>query len=288
MLTRIRSVSVVTHAIEETVQLYRDLYDLPSLPVQEVQETGWLRTVCPMQNTELEFLQPALPGSQAVSTAERMAEGLYGIRFESDDLDGDVARLKQHGAHVYGETDSGSFRTARVSPESFLGIRAEIVQSKTPETWPGPRNGQEAYRRPSTVLRDIRQVITLVKDRDAAGDLFNSYFGLGWRDGGVHGDLLVNFVPMPTSGTGSNSVLALAQPNVPGGPGQRYLERNGEGPYALTLEAFDLDRLYDRARASGIQPIRPQGGSQGRTDWFHPRSVGGVYTMVTESRNING
>ncbi|HNB96539.1 MAG TPA: VOC family protein, partial [Microthrixaceae bacterium] len=63
----------------------------------------------------------------------------------------------------------------------------------------------------------------------------------------------------------------------------RFLDRNGPGPHHLTFKVPDLDRMLDRVRAAGFDPV-----GEDRTDptWYeaflHPAQAHGIVVQLAQ------
>lgn len=80
-------------------------------------------------------------------------------------------------------------------------------------------------------------------------------------------------------------LIELLEPNTPGSPIERFLDRRGPGLHHICFAVPDLDRTLDRCRERGIRLIddTPRMGAEGkRIAFLHPASTGGVLVELTE------
>jgi methylmalonyl-CoA/ethylmalonyl-CoA epimerase len=81
------------------------------------------------------------------------------------------------------------------------------------------------------------------------------------------------------------SVIELLEPNRPGSPIAKFLEKRGPGIHHVCFAVDDLDATLTRCRAAGVKPIdeTPRVGAEGkRIAFLHPKSTGGVLIELSE------
>lgn len=81
------------------------------------------------------------------------------------------------------------------------------------------------------------------------------------------------------------SLVELLEPQTPGSPIAKFLERRGPGLHHICFAVEDLDGALERCRAAGVRLIdeTPRVGAEGkRIAFLHPSSTGGVLIELTE------
>jgi len=85
----------------------------------------------PIEGTRIELLHPLRGGGPVAAFLEKRGGGLHHICFRSDDLDGDVARLREKGYRFLTEEPTPGAHGSRVifiHPKSCDGVLIELSQ----------------------------------------------------------------------------------------------------------------------------------------------------------------
>ena len=129
-------------------------------------------------------------------------------------------------------------------------------------------------------MQRIRGLGFITDNGDADAGRWHRLFGVAPERYWVQDNIRIANVPVGDDG----AFIEFQQPADPECPAARYLARNGAGMYYLALEASDLDKTVERARAHGAQLIREDRSDTSRSVWLHPRSMHGVLTEIIEAR----
>ncbi len=79
--------------------------------------------------------------------------------------------------------------------------------------------------------------------------------------------------------------VELLQPERPGSPIAKFIEKRGAGIHHICFRVPDLDAALDRCRTEGYRlvDIEPRSGAHGRRIAFvHPKSTNGILLELTE------
>ena len=79
--------------------------------------------------------------------------------------------------------------------------------------------------------------------------------------------------------------LELLEPQVPGSPIAKFIEKRGPGIHHICYSVPDLDRALDACRENGYRLVdeKPRPGAGGRRVAFvHPKSTNGTLIELTE------
>jgi methylmalonyl-CoA/ethylmalonyl-CoA epimerase len=128
-------------------------------------------------------------------------------------------------------------------------------------------------------IRRVRHLTVAVRDIDAARDTFASLLGADAADaidvaafGAVTRDLALG-----------SSTLQLASPRDRQGALQRFIERRGEGVYAVALEVDDLDAAVAELAAKGVRVSEPVEAMPGvRTAFITMAATHGVSIQLVQ------
>jgi catechol 2,3-dioxygenase-like lactoylglutathione lyase family enzyme len=134
------------------------------------------------------------------------------------------------------------------------------------------------------MITGMPRIAIAVRDLDKAAGVFRDGFGMPVSESPATVQALGVRIAMCTPDTGSN--IELMCPAVPEAPLsqslQKFLDRRGEGLFALMLEAPDPNAEADvlAERGLDVMPLMP--GAGGRD--VHPRSTHGVLIRVYPTR----
>lgn len=131
------------------------------------------------------------------------------------------------------------------------------------------------------MITSMPRIAIAVQDYAAAVTLFRDVFGhpvVDMSDRTVP-DLGAHVGMCVPSGGSNIELMAPANPDAPLSKSlQRFLDRRGEGPYAVMLEAPDPDEETAAMAGRGIDVLPLMAGAGGRD--LHPRSTSGVLIRV--------
>ena len=81
------------------------------------------------------------------------------------------------------------------------------------------------------------------------------------------------------------SLVELLEPDEPGSPIAKYIDRRGPGIHHICFAVDDLDATMQRCRDAGVKLIdeEPRVGAEGkRIAFLHPSATGGILIELTE------
>jgi 4-hydroxyphenylpyruvate dioxygenase-like putative hemolysin len=186
--------------------------------------------------------------------------GVTAVAVAVDDAERAVRHLNSAGYGVERGTDGAVVLAAR----DLNGVTLELRQAGTgarPDA-PGP------YRR-------VSHVVVAVEDDDAALGNWARAFGR-WPPHATGGHEHVHHVPVGTAWFG------LTAAGTDAGALRRFLDRRGEGVYALGLIVDDWTQTVERLRRNGARLI---GGEHSGQTFIHPASTHGVLIEVMAGRH---
>lgn len=138
------------------------------------------------------------------------------------------------------------------------------------------------------MITGMPRIAIAVRDMDAAIATFRDGFAMPVSEVAGAVESLGVRIAMCAPGDGSNvELMSPADPDAPLNASlQQFIDRRGEGLFALMLEAPDPDAEADDllARGLGVLPLMP--GAGGRD--VHPRSTHGVLIRVYPTPSADG
>jgi methylmalonyl-CoA/ethylmalonyl-CoA epimerase len=127
--TRIAHVGIAVRALDEILPFYRDLLDLPEVPLDDADgaRIGGLAA----GDTLVELLEARDPDSPIGKFVAKRGPGIHHICFAVDDLDGTLARCRAAGLRLVDETPrlgAEGKRIAFIHPSATAGVLVELTE----------------------------------------------------------------------------------------------------------------------------------------------------------------
>jgi catechol 2,3-dioxygenase-like lactoylglutathione lyase family enzyme len=275
----LRQVALMTRDLDASLKFWTSAFGLEEAYRDDLSAFGLRNVVIPLGETFLELLEPADPGSAGARFLERRGEGLYMTIFEGEDADALERALAEHQIAVAFRSRTPTYTSIHLHPKAMSRVLYSFEFPREPGEWPAAGSGWRQQVRTEYVRR-IRGVGFITENGDADAGRWHRLFGVAPERYWVQDNIRIANVPVGNDG----AFIEFQQPVDPECPAARYLSRNGAGMYYLALEAADLDKTVERARAHGAQLIREDRSDTGRSVWLHPRSMHGVITEILEAR----
>jgi methylmalonyl-CoA/ethylmalonyl-CoA epimerase len=126
----IHHVSVVVRDMEEAFVFYRDILGLPLSKITVVEDQGVKAALLPVGEAEIELLEPIKPESGVARFLERRGEGLHHVCLETDDIEGELARLKDEGVELIDQEPRSGLagQVCFLHPRALHGMLVELAQ----------------------------------------------------------------------------------------------------------------------------------------------------------------
>jgi len=127
--TRIAHVGIAVRALDEILPFYRDLLDLPEVPLDDADgaRIGGLAA----GDTLVELLEARDPDSPIGKFVAKRGPGIHHICFAVDDLDGTLGRCRAAGLRLIDETPrlgAEGKRIAFLHPSATAGVLVELTE----------------------------------------------------------------------------------------------------------------------------------------------------------------
>ncbi len=131
MIARIDHIGIAVQSINESLKFFQDALGM-TLDHIASEEGGRTQVAfLPVGAADVELVEPRDTESGLAKYLAKRGEGIHHICFEVDDLDGALARLKEHGAQLIDETprtNASGMRYAFIHPKSAHGVLIELYQ----------------------------------------------------------------------------------------------------------------------------------------------------------------
>jgi methylmalonyl-CoA/ethylmalonyl-CoA epimerase len=132
MIQGVGHIGVLVRDLEESVRLYRELFGAILLGVKTVEEQGVRVGMLSFPHgPHIELLEP-LPNSRMAAALEKRGEGIQHISFDVDDIESDLARLKETAVSLIDENPRRGVegRVAFLHPSATNGVLVELCQKE--------------------------------------------------------------------------------------------------------------------------------------------------------------
>ncbi len=124
-------IAIAVPDLDEAIRRFCDDLGLTLQATEDVVSAKTRTAFLPVQGTRIELVHP-LDGQGAVQTfLDKRGGGLHHICFRTDDLDGDMARLKSRGYRFTTDAPTPGAHGTRVAfihPKSMAGVLIELAE----------------------------------------------------------------------------------------------------------------------------------------------------------------
>lgn len=243
MFTRILHVSIAVRSLEQALPFYQDILGLPVAEEATVADQGVRAVLLPMQDGEIELLQPADPAGGVARFLERRGEGLHHLCLETPDVAAVLERAKAANLALIDHSPRPGLAgmIAFLHPKASHGVLVELAQPLLPADHPHPpARGIRA--------RGLAAVYVVVKDLTAAAAAYTRNFR--GHAGEVQDD--PHFGARQVVVSIGESRIMLLSPADRASPVGCFLTERGEGLFGVCLQVTDLEAALRHLEAVGI------------------------------------
>ena len=127
--TRIAHVGIAVRALDDILPFYRDILDLPEVPLDDAD--GARIAGLAAGDSLVELLEAASPDTPIGKFVARRGPGIHHICFAVDDLDGALDRCRAAGVRLIDETPrlgAEGKRIAFIHPGATAGVLVELTE----------------------------------------------------------------------------------------------------------------------------------------------------------------
>jgi methylmalonyl-CoA/ethylmalonyl-CoA epimerase len=131
MLGRIDHVGVAVEDMDGALALYRDALGMPLAHRETVEEQGVDAALLDVGDGHVELLAPLGPDTPVGKYLAKKGPGIHHVAYAVEDIDAELARLREAGLRLIDETPRVGIRNSRVAfvhPAAVGGVLTEIVQ----------------------------------------------------------------------------------------------------------------------------------------------------------------
>lgn len=135
MIARIDHIGIAVNNMQDALKFFESALGL-ELEHVATEEGGKTKVAfLPLGGSEVELVEPQDAETGLGKFLAKRGEGIHHICFEVDDIEGALARLKEHDAQLIDETprvNASGMRYAFIHPKSAHGVLIELYQKPGP------------------------------------------------------------------------------------------------------------------------------------------------------------
>lgn len=130
MIKRIHHIALVVKNLEEGLKLYEELFGLKPSKVETLPEQGVRAALLPLDESEIEIIQPIDSSSGVAKFLESRGEGFHHVCLEVEDVDEALSSLAQKGVQLIDKKGRKGLAgmVGFIHPRSTKGVLIELAQ----------------------------------------------------------------------------------------------------------------------------------------------------------------
>lgn len=131
MITALDHIAVAVPDLQKAIRRFCEDFGLPLGGTEDVVEAKTTAAFLPLPPTNIELIHPLNDEGPVKGFLEKRGGGLHHLCFRSDDIDADVARLREKGYQFLSDAPTPGAHNSRVifiHPKSCDGVLIEINQ----------------------------------------------------------------------------------------------------------------------------------------------------------------
>ena len=243
-LTRIHHIGIAVEDADEAGKLWGDVFGLQVALDTELESQGVRGVIYPLDNCEIELLQPTRPDTGIAKYLETNGPGFHHICFESTDVAADLQAAAASGMEMI-DTEPRQGLTGMIGfihPHANHGVLIEFAQ-------PPADAPQHAGPGGDASPHALHHMTVAVHDVSAVADELAGKYGFAAREPfespalGIAGQF---------TDLGATAIeLVTGLPGAGDGPLQRQLQR-GEGMFMMALTVRDAEAAVAHLREQGV------------------------------------
>ena len=287
MILRVQHIGMVVRDLRDACDRFEGVLGLPAIDFRDDQGQGMQLDARILLGNEcwLHLVQNWNPESRVNRFLRERGEGLEHIALETDDIEADVAHLREIGIGVWEDRilDANDGYEAFVFPDKLPGLTVELIQSHD-RSWYYP---PEAVGKPvstSLQLARLQHIGLCVSDLDDACGRFERYFGLVAQDHrsdqgkGMQRDARILFA--------NQCWLHVVQNWDPESRVNRFVRERGEGLDHIALQTRDVEGDVAGLRERGVPFFEDAifDTEDGREAFVYPDQLPGMTVELTQPK----
>ena len=131
MVNKIEHIGIAVKNMDDANVLFEKMLGVPSYKMEAVESEGVLTSFFQTGNNKIELLVATNPESPIAKFLEKKGEGIHHIAFDVDDIEAEIARLKNEGFVLINEVPKKGADNKLVvflHPKHTHGVLVELCQ----------------------------------------------------------------------------------------------------------------------------------------------------------------
>lgn len=131
MVNKIEHIGIAVKNMDDANILFEKMLGVPSYKMEAVESEGVLTSFFQTGNNKIELLVATNPESPIAKFLEKKGEGIHHIAFDVDDIEAEIARLKNEGFVLINEVPKKGADNKLVvflHPKNTNGVLVELCQ----------------------------------------------------------------------------------------------------------------------------------------------------------------
>jgi methylmalonyl-CoA epimerase len=131
VLRRIDHIGVAVEDLDAALKLYGDDLAMATAHRETVEEQGVEAVLLDVGENHVELLRPLSEDTPVGKFLAKKGPGLHHVAYQVEDIDAELARLKEEGIRMIDETPRVGIRSSRVAfvhPSATGGVLTELVE----------------------------------------------------------------------------------------------------------------------------------------------------------------
>lgn len=131
MIVALDHIAIAVPDLERAIRRFLDDFGLALEGTEAVESAMTTTAFFPLPATSIELVHPLRGGGPIAKYLEKRGGGIHHLCFRSDDIDADVARLRERGYEFLGDAPTAGAHGCRVifiHPRSCDGVLIELSQ----------------------------------------------------------------------------------------------------------------------------------------------------------------
>jgi methylmalonyl-CoA/ethylmalonyl-CoA epimerase len=133
MLKKIEHIGIAVKNLNNSNELFKKLFGKEHYKVEAVVSEGVSTSFFMLGETKIELLEATNENSAIAKFIEKKGEGIHHIAYEVDNLDAEMARLKQEGFELINQNPKDGADNKRICflhPKTTNGVLVELCEEK--------------------------------------------------------------------------------------------------------------------------------------------------------------
>lgn len=135
-MNKIEHIGIAVKDIASSDELFKKLFGRAAYKIEAVKSEGVKTSFFKLGPNKIELLEATAPDSPIAKFIEKKGEGIHHIAFDVDDIEAEIARLKDEGFEMIHNTPKDGADNKLIAflhPKSTNGVLIELCQEKPPE-----------------------------------------------------------------------------------------------------------------------------------------------------------